>query len=399
MKNYYEILGVNFDATQDEIKKAYRDLMKQYHPDKHPEDGTGYYEQKSKNLNEAYEVLSNEEKRRQYNIEYILYKEEQTRKQERRKQKEEQARKQKEEQARRQQQNTRRTTGRQNEEYREYRTNRTKSRAHSRHKVSDDTFFGSIRKSYKEIKDDESKYPFKERHKNLNQKYHKKYNKRVNSTNDLIIFHICQGIVHISVEALYQLSKLSYINKDNVIKYIFRNRRLAAAVLAGFIIVSNIPGKTTNPSPIDRDEVAGVVVEEPTESYEDTITLFRNYEVVAGDSLSTLSDMTLTKIGDIKRVNGFTTDMLYLGDIIKLPYIVKKDDLQYYTEIVETNGMSLTDLAYIYETDEDTLYRLNKDAIGEIDGIHIITATKIFVPKFITSYEYQQRKEGKVKVY
>ena len=383
MKNYYEILWVNFDATQEEIKSAYRELMKKYHPDKHTDDDTSYYEQKAKDLNEAYEVLSNEEKRRDYNIEYILYEEEQARKEQRRQQREQR----------------RTTSGRQNEEFREYRTNRRRSREKSRHKVSDDTFFGSIRKSYKEVKSDESKYPFKERHRNLNDRFYNNYAGKVDSTGGLIAFRLGQGIVHISAELLYQLSKLSYINKDNLIKYILRNRRLAAAVVAGVIIISNIPGQTNTPEPINTGEVAGVVVENPTETYDETITLIRNYEVVVGDSFSTLSDMSLTKINTIKAMNGYTSDMLYLGDIIKLPYVVNKEDLQYYTETVDTNGMSLADLASLYETDEDTLYRLNKEAIGDVDGAHIITTTKILVPKFITSDELQQRKEGKVKTY
>ena len=383
MKNYYEILGVNFDATQEEIKSAYRELMKKYHPDKHTDDNTSYYEQKAKDLNEAYEVLSNEEKRRNYNIEYILYEEEQARKEQRRQQREQR----------------RTTSGRQNEEFREYRTNRRRSREKSRHKVSDDTFFGSIRKSYKEVKSDESKYPFKERHRNLNDRFYNNYAGKVDSTGGLIAFRLGQGIVHTSAELLYQLSKLSYINKDNLIKYILRNRRLAAAVVAGVIIISNIPGQTNTPEPINTGEVAGVVVENPTETYDETITLIRNYEVVVGDSFSTLSDMSLTKINTIKAMNGYTSDMLYLGDIIKLPYVVNKEDLQYYTETVDTNGMSLADLASLYETDEDTLYRLNKEAIGDVDGAHIITTTKILVPKFITSDELQQRKEGKVKTY
>ena len=221
----------------------------------------------------------------------------------------------------------------------------------------------------------------------------------MDSTGGLIAFRLGQGIVHISAELLYQLSKLSYINKDNLIKYILRNRRLAAAVVAGVIIISNIPGQTNTPEPINTGEVAGVVVENPTETYDETITLIRNYEVVVGDSFSTLSDMSLTKINTIKAMNGYTSDMLYLGDIIKLPYVVNKEDLQYYTETVDTNGMSLADLASLYETDEDTLYRLNKEAIGDVDGAHIITTTKILVPKFITSDELQQRKEGKVKTY
>ena len=55
-KNYYEILGVDKNATEDQIKSAYRKLAKQYHPDLHPGDATAA--EKFKQINEAYEVLS-----------------------------------------------------------------------------------------------------------------------------------------------------------------------------------------------------------------------------------------------------------------------------------------------------------------------------------------------------
>jgi len=62
MKDYYKILGVDKGVSQDEIKKAYRKLAHQYHPDK----VHGGDEQKFKELNEAYQTLGNEQKRRQY---------------------------------------------------------------------------------------------------------------------------------------------------------------------------------------------------------------------------------------------------------------------------------------------------------------------------------------------
>ncbi|WP_448519192.1 DnaJ C-terminal domain-containing protein [Rhodoflexus sp.] len=63
-KDYYKILGVSKNATADEIKKAYRKLAKQYHPDKNPGDKVA--EAKFKEITEANEVLSDPEKRKYY---------------------------------------------------------------------------------------------------------------------------------------------------------------------------------------------------------------------------------------------------------------------------------------------------------------------------------------------
>ena len=62
MKDYYKILEVEEKASQDEIKKSYRRLAAQYHPDKNPQG-----EEKFKEIAEAYETLGNPDKRNEYN--------------------------------------------------------------------------------------------------------------------------------------------------------------------------------------------------------------------------------------------------------------------------------------------------------------------------------------------
>ncbi len=63
-QDYYETLGINKGASQDEIKKAYRSMAKKYHPDMNP--GNQEAEKKFKEVNEAYAVLSDEEKKAKY---------------------------------------------------------------------------------------------------------------------------------------------------------------------------------------------------------------------------------------------------------------------------------------------------------------------------------------------
>lgn len=65
-KNYYEILGVGKSATTEEIKKAYRKLAMQYHPDKNKNNPEA--EKKFKEISEAYGTLSNPEKKKQYDM-------------------------------------------------------------------------------------------------------------------------------------------------------------------------------------------------------------------------------------------------------------------------------------------------------------------------------------------
>ncbi len=63
-KDYYKILGVDRNSSEQEIKRAYRRLAREFHPDVNPDDQNA--EEKFKEINEAYEVLSDAEKRRKY---------------------------------------------------------------------------------------------------------------------------------------------------------------------------------------------------------------------------------------------------------------------------------------------------------------------------------------------
>jgi molecular chaperone DnaJ len=63
-RDYYEVLGINRSATKEEIKKAYRKLAMQYHPDRNPGDNSA--EEKFKEAAEAYEILSHDDKRNNY---------------------------------------------------------------------------------------------------------------------------------------------------------------------------------------------------------------------------------------------------------------------------------------------------------------------------------------------
>ena len=69
MKNYYEILEVNKKASKEVIEKAYKVLVKKYHPDLYTGEKQKYAEKKIRDINEAYDVLSDEFLKRQYDVE------------------------------------------------------------------------------------------------------------------------------------------------------------------------------------------------------------------------------------------------------------------------------------------------------------------------------------------
>ncbi|MGE5328773.1 MAG: J domain-containing protein [Deltaproteobacteria bacterium] len=67
--NYYDLLEVSPKASREVIEKAYRVLVKRHHPDFHKKEDKAREEEILKNINNAYEILSNDEKRQSYDIE------------------------------------------------------------------------------------------------------------------------------------------------------------------------------------------------------------------------------------------------------------------------------------------------------------------------------------------
>lgn len=70
MKNYYKVLEVNENASQEIIEKAYKVLAKKYHPDTQSKENSYWAENNFRQITEAYDILSNPEKREQYNQDF-----------------------------------------------------------------------------------------------------------------------------------------------------------------------------------------------------------------------------------------------------------------------------------------------------------------------------------------
>ena len=70
MENYYEILEVSPNASPEIIEKAYKVLAKKYHPDANEEDKKQWAEEQFKKINKAYEILSNEDTKKEYDMQY-----------------------------------------------------------------------------------------------------------------------------------------------------------------------------------------------------------------------------------------------------------------------------------------------------------------------------------------
>ena len=392
MKDYYKILDIDYDATESEIKKAYRKKCRELHPDLHAKKSEEFKrrcEEKLKEVNEAYDVLYDFEKKTEYDKKLREYLEQQEEK--------------KRQEAKKRQERKKEQTKT------KYKTNREKSNQKSKEKVAHSSFFKDFVTSYREIKQEEEQNSFAERHTNFNHNFYKEYRKKANTPIKSIIFYTSLGVLHVSLEAIHQLKGLKFITEDSVVKYAIRNRALAS-IIALTIIFPNIYSSIVNE---DNNSKTTIIKDEPSIVHTDTeiyrteshtsyenernFLLTRLYEVKEGDTLSGISDKTSVELGELRKANDITSDMIYIGTKIVVPYTVDVDDLQYYTRAIDNNNISIEDLAAMYDTDIYTIKRLNKEALLQVDDTYVIISDKVLVPVFKTKEAVRREKEAKVK--
>jgi len=414
--DYYQLLGVSKDASSDEIKKAYRKMAKRIHPDLNK--GDSLSEDKFKLLSEAYSVLSSSS-RYDYDKEYQdYYKSKEDSLKKAVSEVEEKTRQDAEDAKVRVKRNARSRTNpydnvNRHYHYRqEYQPNQHYGRAYAaysrenyRDRIRNNSWTDGYRKflekilnTYNEVRKEDAAYDdFVFRHKKINSEYNHFHVKYVDTIPKEIVFYIGKGVVHVSSEFHYQLHKLSYFNKEPFTKYVIRNRGIAT-VLAGVMIFGGMGMMYTNKAGADVTPPASEEYFDEEDNYIDEITLMRNYTVQNGDTLSGLAYESNNDIDTILSANNTTSKILYIGDVVNVPYTINREDLKYYTQVVEVDNRSLAEIAKSYETDIATIIRLNPEAIVEVNDSYGIMTDNLVVPNFIAPEDYKQYTGGKTKV-
>ena len=444
----YKLLGVKRNASTTDIDKAFLNLAYSYNPEltvnatKSPK-----AQDMIKNiygiLEASYNAVNTAEKRVEYDEktrEYLLKKvKENQEKAKARAQKEEQekakaraqreeqekakARAQKEEQekARQEEQKRRENQSKKEKEQTppktessnfEQKNHTTKSENKSQEpkKMSQ-----SFKEAWQEIRSEEKTYPFTERHKNINKNIHRKYYPYRATLPQYIVYGLKNGLLHVSVELVYQLEKFRYITEDNIPKFIIRNRKsLCGIIVAGVLITSAVTKDNdsviTPPEEQPTTPVTDTSTSEPDTQVEqitsDKIVLNRVHVIEFGETLSEYSKDSNTTVEEIKRINNIENeDKIQSGDRIVIPYIISEDDLKYYVSSKEyDSNISLEKIAALYETDVETLLQLNKEAIDKVvlstgQTAYMPISNTLQVPSFISKNVLDAQKEVSTGAY
>ena len=413
--NYYDILGVSRTASQEEIKKAFRKLAVENHPDKFQHCSQEEIDRRTKmfqKIANAYDIIGDEKKRHEYDLQFAEY---ERRKAEREAQARARQEQRQQEQHRREQQNSH--------------SERTTSTGHSgatgkaKTAAKEDEGFkkvvSDIKTAWQEVRTEEKKTPFLKRHKTLSGRIYRNFYKEDGSTLDDIFFVLKSGTIHTFAEVLYQLEKLTHITEDTVPKYVIRNRVLASVLALTLIFsgalatqngdsdqITNPPGAYQTHTPdSNKDQELGIedgTYQEEQEKQEQAkesrdYVVVRKYTIQPDDMLSVLAINANTSIESIMALNNLSSpDLIKYGETLYIPYVINGEDLKYATVAAYYQpGTDLNAFAAKYGTDAASIYGLNEEAF---ENGEIISST-LLVPTFASQKEIKEAKEVKTYTY
>lgn len=287
----------------------------------------------------------------------------------------------------------------------------------------------TLKDGWREVREDEKSETLKDRIKKANRQLRKIYPKNSSSIKN-IAYYISSPIYQITHEIAFQLSKVRFITEDNFFKFGIRMRALLATALIAFtapkvakvitekqvftkeqsaietLLDDNLNDQNT-PDDLEFEDtnqitvVTGKTTEEKEEEKEkQEITLNRVHRVAEGERLEQYSLDSNTTINYIKQVNNMTSEQIYTGTNIIIPYVIDADDLSYYTTTKQySTGMSLKAFASQCETDIETLVLLNPEAIEKRvqpygDPKYVVIADSLVIPDFITKTELLENKQA-----
>ena len=417
----YKLLGAKRNASDTDITTAFLNVAYSYNPEltvnatKSPK-----AQDMIKNiygiLEASYNVVNTAEKRVEYDEktrEYLLKRvKEHQEKAKARAQKEEQEKARQEEQKRRENQSKKEKeqtppkTESSNFEQKNH-TTKSENKSQEPKKLSQ-----SFKDAWQEIRSEEKTYPFTERHKNINKNIHRKYYPYRATFLQYMVYGLKNGILHVSVELVYQLEKFRYITEDNVPKFIIRNRKSLCGIVVAGVLITSAVGKANDKiePPVEKapstvtDSISNDDTQSPT--IPDEVVLNRVHIIEDGDTLTKYSNESNTSIEQIMSVNGLeNSDKIMSGDRIIIPYTVSNEDLKYYVSSKEySSEIPLETFAALYETDVETLLQLNKEAIDKItlstgETVYAPISNTLQVPTFISKDVLDAHKEASTGAY
>lgn len=379
--DYYDILGVSPDASEKEIIKAYRKLAQECHPDKTsglPEEERKRREERFIVGTEGYETLKDKKKKASYDAQYQLY------------------------QSKKEQNSSNddipfweqpnwggySRRNRDNNDYANQYDFQYDEDDYDEYYEEGTDYYGMsdiMREAFSNIID--AYYDVKEEEFTISERA-KEYRKIFKHISHPTILK--KGFIIFGSEILYSAEKLKLKKKDDMSHYIIRNR--GKALIAAGLAATLITGLFTSS---EEKKPEPPVVEEPiTENIsatEPTLTIKRTYTVGVGDTLSGLAEDANCTRQEIKNLNNMDNDILYYKDTITVPYHIPQDEIGRYTAVELYNGENLYDFAETYETDPESLQKLNPDTIIEVNDSYAITSDTIVVPTF-APYDYSVSK-------